>query len=405
MTATNFWLIGNGGFYNRGCEAIFRTTADLISQEFSGARFTAWSSDSETDARESKMGNVRWRADQENGWLWGGRSPWRIVIPAVQRVPPGGLRTAVSRALACPDCVLSLGGDNFSLDYGLPKKFVSQCEYFLRHGIPTAIWSASIGPFSGEPEYEKSVAEFLKRVSLITARESGTVDYLDSIGVRENVVKVHDVAFALEPEPYASPESAFFEGDDIIGINVSGLILKWYANDARAFQCEIVAFIEMLLGKGYRVALIPHVSKPGAPMALNDHAFLREIRGQISAGEDRVLLLPDGIPTRQLKWAISRCRIFFGARTHATIAAISSGVPTIAIAYSAKARGIWNDVFESTDYLLDTDKVSAHMLTEKFELVLSDERAIRETLSSKKAIMRQGAKKNALALRELLANH
>ena len=74
--------------------------------------------------------------------------------------------------------MLSLGGDNFSLDYGLPKKFVSQCEYFLRHGIPTAIWSVSVGPFSGEPEYERSVAEFLKRVSLITARESGTVDYL-----------------------------------------------------------------------------------------------------------------------------------------------------------------------------------------------------------------------------------
>ena len=217
-------------------------------------------------------------------------------------------------------------------------------------------------------------------------------------------MKVHDVAFALEPEPYASPESAFFEGDDIIGINVSGLILKWYANDARAFQREIAAFIEMLLGKGYRVALIPHVSKPGGPLALNDHAFLREIRVQISAGEDRVLLLPDGIPTRQLKWAISRCRIFFGARTHATIAAISTGVPTIAIAYSAKARGIWNDVFENTDYLLDTDKVAAHTLTEKFELVLSGrEGDPGETFQQAGSDAAGRAEKNALRSASFLA--
>ena len=48
-----------------------------------------------------------------------------------------------------------------------------------------------------------------------------------------------------------------------------------------------------------------------------------------------------------IKGYISRCELFIGARTHATIAAYSTGVPTLVLGYSVKARGIayrfvWN---------------------------------------------------------------
>ena len=47
----------------------------------------------------------------------------------------------------------------------------------------------------------------------------------------------------------------------------------------------------------------------------------------------------------QLKGYISRCRFFIGARTHATIAAYSTGVPTLVVGYSIKSRGIATDLF------------------------------------------------------------
>ena len=47
----------------------------------------------------------------------------------------------------------------------------------------------------------------------------------------------------------------------------------------------------------------------------------------------------------QLKGFISRCRFFIGARTHATIAAYSTGVPTLVLGYSVKSRGIARDLF------------------------------------------------------------
>jgi polysaccharide pyruvyl transferase WcaK-like protein len=57
------------------------------------------------------------------------------------------------------------------------------------------------------------------------------------------------------------------------------------------------------------------------------------------------LPVPGNIGARQVKWVISKCRYFIGARTHATVAAFSTGVPTISIAYSKKARGINRDIF------------------------------------------------------------
>jgi len=47
----------------------------------------------------------------------------------------------------------------------------------------------------------------------------------------------------------------------------------------------------------------------------------------------------------ELKGFISHCRMFIGARTHATIAAYSTCVPTLAVGYSVKAKGIAKDIF------------------------------------------------------------
>ena len=51
----------------------------------------------------------------------------------------------------------------------------------------------------------------------------------------------------------------------------------------------------------------------------------------------------------ELKGFISRCNMFIGARTHSTIAAYSSCVPTLVIGYSVKAKGIAKDIFGTSE--------------------------------------------------------
>lgn len=399
------WLVGNGGFYNRGCEAIFRGSTQLVNAELENCGYDVWSPVVDEDRAAAPLPNVHWHGNHERGWLWGKASPYRVAFPIARRLP-GSAGSLLRSVAGLPDVVLALGGDNFSLDYGLPHLYVNQCKYFLRQGIPTVIWSASVGPFSENEAYEKKMASFLKRVSLITAREDATVDYLASLGVRDNVVRVHDVAFAMDPEPYTGPEVDFVEHGDIVGLNVSALVLKWYQHgDAAQFQEEVAGFVRKVVSSGKRVLLIPHVSLAHGPIITNDHAFLGQLHEKLGDIHEHVTLLPANIPARQLKWLIGKCRFFLGARTHATIAAISSGVPTVAIAYSAKARGIWNDVFGNTDYLLETNALSASALEEKLALIERDEEKIRATLAEQKPVMREGARKNARALAELLEKH
>jgi polysaccharide pyruvyl transferase WcaK-like protein len=84
----------------------------------------------------------------------------------------------------------------------------------------------------------------------------------------------------------------------------------------------------------------------------------------------------------ELKYLISRCRFFLGARTHATIAAYSSCVPTLVVGYSVKARGIARDLFGTEDgYVLPVqDLCRAEELTEAFMKLMAHENVIRNHL-------------------------
>jgi len=61
--------------------------------------------------------------------------------------------------------------------------------------------------------------------------------------------------------------------------------------------------------------------------------------GDLSGG--RVKMLSELNDPRQVKWVISQCDWFCGTRMHATIAGLSTGVPTAAIAYSLKTAGVF----------------------------------------------------------------
>ena len=87
------------------------------------------------------------------------------------------------------------------------------------------------------------------------------------------------------------------------------------------------------------VALIPHVVWNNN----DDRKPLFELYKKFE-NTNRVCMIND-CNCMQLKGYIARCRFFIGARTHATIAAYSSCVPTLVVGYSIKAKGIARDIF------------------------------------------------------------
>ena len=101
------------------------------------------------------------------------------------------------------------------------------------------------------------------------------------------------------------------------------------------------------------VALIPHVVWSGS----DDRKPLTELY-EAFKDTGRIALIGDR-PAEGLKGYIAKCSFFVGARTHSTIAAYSSNVPTLVIGYSVKSKGIATDLFGTYEnYCLPVQELS-----------------------------------------------
>ena len=125
----------------------------------------------------------------------------------------------------------SIGGDIYKLsssaDYSM--SFSKFGDAARRLGVHYCLWGASVGPFTENPKAEKAFTKHLKGLSLITARESHTVDYLRTLGVSDNVEPCADPAYVVAPEIKAN---GTHQGDKVtIGINLSPLSIK-YSNQS-----------------------------------------------------------------------------------------------------------------------------------------------------------------------------
>ncbi len=90
------------------------------------------------------------------------------------------------------------------------------------------------------------------------------------------------------------------------------------------------------------------------------------------------------MPCQKIKYVISKCRAFIGARTHATIAAYSSCVPTLVVGYSVKALGIARDLFGSEEnYVLPVQSLEeAGELIRAYDWMMEREGEIRSRLEN-----------------------
>jgi polysaccharide pyruvyl transferase WcaK-like protein len=171
--------------------------------------------------------------------------------------------------------------------------------------------------------------------------------------------------------------------DGAIGLNLSPLMARSVCDgNLRAWLSRcidiVTAICDALEGP---VILIPHVTS--AEILEDDFRLLVEIKNAVpKSHQQKLLLIPPHLSAAETKWVISRCRAFAGARTHATIAAYSSCVPTLSFAYSLKAKGLNRDIFGNQDYCINGDKLTASLVTERLIALLLNADAIRIHLRS-----------------------
>ena len=344
---------------NRGVSALFRCTIDGVGNAMPNSRFLVFDNargvrgDSTTLASGVDFGFSRIGARGGKRYYLPENLATMAAFSSLGR-SVGRLHPCI-RALDQCDAILDVsGGDSFSDIYG-SHRFWSIIRPKLiaeRRGIPLILLPQTYGPFRGDR------ARRLARDAVLAARMAWARDRysfealkdllgndFDDSRHREGV----DMAFNLRTvDPGEKLDSEIRQwlhdkpNHPLIGLNVSGLIALEPDQGTRRFGLRanyldtLNGFIRALIREpDLRLLLIPHVAN-------NDADACFRVLGQLPPTlASRIRVAPMQLDECEVKWLISKMDWFCGTRMHATIAALSSRVPTAAIAYSDKTRGVF----------------------------------------------------------------
>lgn len=361
-------LYNHGGSANHGCEALVRTVCGIVNQPE-----RTWI------CSDTPQEDIHYDVQKLGGLLPSRRSVSRLspdFWKAYLRLKTAGdyfemdmlpYRRTI-RDFTAKDLVISVGGDIYCYeDY---PKYIRLHQLIVRRGCRSVLLGCSMNPeLFDDPAF---VAD-MRSYDYISARETLTYDLLKKAGLK-NIGYAPDTAFTLQAEYLPLPDK--FPEKNTVGINLSplverkepdpGCVLKNYEN--------LIEWI--LVSTDMNVALIPHVVWKD-----NDDRIVLNRLYEKYNGNDRIIWIPD-CNCMQLKGYVARCRFFIGARTHATIAAYSSCVPTLVVGYSIKSKGIAKDLFETDQhYVLQVSEMKdTDLLTREFRLTYENEEEIRSHL-------------------------
>ena len=359
-----YFLFNHEGSKNHGCEAIVRGSMNIIENSDEKAEFVLSSNNPSDD---KIINNITVKAAKTRAL-----TKVEKLIAAVDLKINNSETYAlqkmyspiVSDAEDCDVC-LSVGGDTYC--YGDNHGIQVLTRELKKRGKKTVLWGASIG---AEDLSERKL-ESLRDFDAIFTREPITYELLKANGANDNIYLFSDPAFCMERVEVEPIDG--FTRENTLGFNISPLVAsgdprkKEIAEDFLRFVFENTTM---------KVLLIPHVVEENN----NDYDFMKPIFEKFEH-TGRIAILPPDLEARQYKGYIAGTRFFVGARTHSTIAAYSSGVPTIALGYSVKARGIAKDIFGEEKYVLDIKAMTDYEeLRDEFLKMLENENEIRREL-------------------------
>ena len=359
-----YFLFNHEGSKNHGCEAIVRGSMNIIENSDGKAEFVLSSYNPSDD---EILNNITVKAAKTRDL-----TKVEKLIAAVDLKINNSETYAlqkmyspiVSDAEDCDIC-LSVGGDTYC--YGDNHGIQVLTRELKKRGKKTVLWGASIG---AEDLSERKL-ESLRDFDAIFTREPITYELLKENGANDNIYLFSDPAFCMERVEVEPIDG--FTRENTLGFNISPLVAsgdprkKEIAEDFLKFIFENTTM---------KVLLVPHVVEENN----NDYDFMKPIFEKFEH-TGRIAILPPDLEARQYKEYIAGTRFFIGARTHSTIAAYSSGVPTIALGYSVKARGIAKDIFGEEKYVLDIKAMTDYEeLRDEFLKLLENENEIRREL-------------------------
>ena len=353
---------------NRGCEGIARGTIQILGLD--KQKYCALESDIANDNITGLSNVVSYYPKRSNKLAnLFGKIRRKIIFDKNKknRMAYEFKYKGFLRRINNQDITFITGGDMLCYD---DNEVNYLTEYLHSNGLESVLWGCSVGRENITKEKERILNFF----SCITTRESLTYEFLKNELNLKNVFLFPDPAFVLEAEEVELPDYMY---GNSVGVNLSNFVSA-NVDDSTIFGKNIKNLFEYILrNTDLNIVLIPHVFWAG-----QDDRLVCDYYKNIYKNNNRVYVLEsDKLNYCQIRYIISKLKFFIGARTHAMISAYSMCVPSLALGYSIKSRGIAKDVNMPEYTVIDYRELNDdYEIVNKFKMLQNDEEIIRTTL-------------------------
>lgn len=278
-------------------------------------------------------------------------------------------------------------GDSFSDIYGFKRFFKTSIfkQIALIYRKELILGPQTYGPFENKlcQLWAKSI---ISKSRYVFTRDKFSLDYVRNL-CKCSAYEVTDIAFEL---PYKQLKC---DNDGLvhIGFNPSGLLWAggYNKNNQFGLSVEFKEYCIKLLSilcenKKNIIYLIPHVWDADLTKTENDLAVCYKLKELFP----KTIVVSELNTAIDVKSVIASMDIFIGARMHATIAAMSTGVVTIPFSYSRKFQGLYTSL--NYPYVVAAQHISLESAIELTLKWIKDYRAIQEkVLQSNKIIKKK----------------
>jgi colanic acid/amylovoran biosynthesis protein len=341
---------------------------------------------------------------------------WTVVSCVLNR-PARKIGIKFKGIIQTSKLILDLNIDSLNDNYGVfyPVWALSNLLLGKMAGKTVVVWSSGVGQFNHR--FTRLAAKFvLNKMDMIIVRETDSKEYLTRIDVnRPEIYATADHAFYMDPASKERiSEILVKEGLNnrerpLIGISASQLIPRYAFPNIQTQEEKYKKYIEVmanvldyLINKiDANIILIPHTISTYR----NDRIISEKIK-DVVLNKDRVSILVKDYMADELKGIIGECDLFIGARLHATIAATSMGIPTIAIVYGQKSFGIMGEMMGQKAYVVAIEKFDPeHVLSElksRIDSIWENRIAINIELNSRVKTAREKTLLNTSLLKSFL---
>lgn len=371
-------IYGIGSLQNRGCEALVNST---IAQIDPNLDIVAATFDYEHD-KDMYKDRIKYFVDHHKQKEEDFTEEEKKEYERIQNIPfdynnyEWFYERDVIKEMQDADLCIHIGGDNYC--YGVNEWMFAINTKAKEMNKKTVLRGASL--FDEIKDLE--LINDLKKYDLLMIREKISYNAVKKYIDEDRLMLVPDPAFSLIPQKVKLAK--WYKGRKVIGLNLSPLTVKTKENEV-----AIKKFIDYILNEtDYSLALLPHV----AVEEVSDLSVLKKIKEEYNE-EDRIFLDEGEYTCQEIKYIISQCDLLVAARTHASIAAYSTLIPTLVIGYSVKSRGIAESLFGNyQDYVLPTEELKEDELINKFKYIEKNKKQIKETLEEKMKVVKEDAK-------------